>query len=310
MRLNLAFDAGLARPGRAVVMHPPVEFDLNDTPAEIVHPNFINNTHWAKTHATVPQLPDGRWDMGIVCATRSKAQTRDLIAAVADRVSVIVVDGQKTDGIDSLYKDVRKRTAVHGTVTKAHGRIFWFDTADFSDWRAPVQTVAGFETRAGVFSADGIDAGTQCLLSAMPEVLNGRVLDLGAGWGVLAQAALDRGADQVDLVEADFVALSCAQSAITSPQASFIWADGTQHKGQYDWVVMNPPFHQGRKGTPSLGQAFIETAARCLTPRGTLWMVANAHLPYEATLDARFAAVERHSPNRSFKIFEAKRPKR
>jgi 16S rRNA G1207 methylase RsmC len=45
-----------------------------------------------------------------------------------------------------------------------------------------------FITDAGVFSRDGLDAGTRVLLEALPP-LSGRVLDLGCGWGALAEMA-------------------------------------------------------------------------------------------------------------------------
>ena len=55
-----------------------------------------------------------------------------------------------------------------------------------------------------------------------------------------------------------------------------------------DAVVMNPPFHEGRKADPELGQAFIEAAAGMLGAKGKLYMVANRHLPYEETLERLF----------------------
>ncbi|MEO0357198.1 MAG: methyltransferase [Pseudomonadota bacterium] len=310
MRLSLAFDAGLVRPATCVVFHPDIGFDLGGGDADIVTPHFPTFTAWSNTHNVTPDCPEKQWDMAVVCVTRSKAQTRDLIAQAAAHAQIVVVDGQKTDGIESHYKDLRKRLTVDGTLSKAHGRLFWFATTDLSDWRAPVVDIDGLRTRAGVFSADQIDPASAVLVDQLPDRMPGSVLDLGAGWGVLARAALDRGADTVDLVEADHIALTCAKAGLTTDQARFHWADARTWTGHYDWVVMNPPFHVGRTGDPGLGQAFITAAARCLKPRGTLWMVANAHLPYETTLNARFAAVERHSPNRSFKIFEAKRPKR
>ncbi|MBN8194873.1 methyltransferase, partial [Bacillus sp. NTK074B] len=68
-------------------------------------------------------------------------------------------------------------------------------------------------------------------------------------------------------------------------RARFHWADATNPlKLQLDVVVMNPPFHQGRDANPRLGAQFIRTAAAMLKPSGQLFMVANRHLPYEATL--------------------------
>ena len=80
--------------------------------------------------------------------------------------------------------------------------------------------------------------------------------------------------------------------------------------GVYDAVVMNPPFHTGREGDPELGRAFITAARRCLRPNGTVYMVANRHLPYETTLEQCFAKVLELPGNGRFKLFQASRPKR
>ncbi|MEM6306597.1 MAG: methyltransferase [Pseudomonadota bacterium] len=311
MRLPLAFDAGLARPDHMLCLHPAVAFDFAGVPADVVHPFRPTYDYWAGMGLpTTADVPGGRWPMAVVVATRSKDQTRDLIAQAAQRADRVVVDGQKTDGIESHYKALRQRVDIMGSVTKAHGRLFWFAACDVSDWLdAPRDVGGGLCTRAGVFSADGVDPASALLADYLPAALNGRVADFGAGWGYLAKAVLARGAGAVHLIEADHTALSCAQASITDPRAQFHWQDATQHTGQYDHIVMNPPFHRGRAGDPGLGERFIKTAARCLGPKGTLWMVANAHLPYEATLQACFGHITVDTPNRQFKIFECTRPK-
>ena len=43
-----------------------------------------------------------------------------------------------------------------------------------------------FETDAGVFSKEHIDPGSQLLCSALPEEMEGRILDMGAGWGAMS----------------------------------------------------------------------------------------------------------------------------
>jgi 16S rRNA (guanine1207-N2)-methyltransferase len=73
---------------------------------------------------------------------------------------------------------------------------------------------------------------------------------------------------------------------------------------------MNPPFHAGRATDPSLGRAFIQSAARILAPNGKLWMVANRHLPYETTLSECFRNVDMIGGNGAFKVFHANRPLR
>jgi 16S rRNA (guanine1207-N2)-methyltransferase len=76
-----------------------------------------------------------------------------------------------------------------------------------------------------------------------------------------------------------------------------------------DLVVMNPPFHQGRAAQPALGVAFIQAAAAMLAPSGSLWMVANRHLPYEGALAAAFREVEEVGGTPAFKLFRATGPK-
>jgi 16S rRNA (guanine1207-N2)-methyltransferase len=90
----------------------------------------------------------------------------------------------------------------------------------------------------------------------------------------------------------------------------FHWADATRFipDRRVEAVVMNPPFHSGRTGDPSLGAAFIKAAAGMLTLSGTLWMVANRHLPYEAVLSATFREVAEVGGDGRFKVIRAERP--
>jgi 16S rRNA (guanine1207-N2)-methyltransferase len=74
-----------------------------------------------------------------------------------------------------------------------------------------------------------------------------------------------------------------------------------------DFVVTNPPFHEGGAEDPSLGRAFIARAADVLRPGGTLWLVANAHLPYEAILRAAFRTVNVAVQASGFRVYEARR---
>ena len=58
-----------------------------------------------------------------------------------------------------------------------------------------------------------------------------------------------------------------------------------------DFVVMNPPFHEGGIENQALGQGFIKRAAQVLRTGGWCWLTANRHLPYEAILKPLFRDV-------------------
>ncbi|MBJ6372475.1 class I SAM-dependent methyltransferase [Sedimentitalea arenosa] len=318
-RLRIALEAGglsLPETGTISVLRPAAEMDLSDLPRdrlEIVQPVKPDFDHFKNTGYESVAASDTPVAMTLVCLPRAKALAQALIAEACSRSDgLVAVDGSKTDGVDSLLKACLARVAVSGPISKAHGKLFWFSATDtFNDWCAPAeQMVDGFVTAPGVFSADGPDPASVALLAALPR-LAGHVVDLGAGWGFLSAGLLQQdGIKILDLVEADATALECARQNVRDPRTQFHWADATTWTPAtpVDAVVMNPPFHTGRAADPSLGRSFIDAAARVLAPSGQLWMVANRHLPYEATLTDRFASVEEIAGDTKFKVLRAQRP--
>ncbi len=319
-RLRTAIEDGvLVLPdGPVTVMRPPVDYDLaalRDHDAQIMHSQYTNHAEFGHAGYTVDMHPRAA-KTAIVVVPRAKALARAMVAEAAALADLVVIDGAKTDGIDSLWTATRKALGPLPSVAKDHGRIFWFDKTDaFADWAAPPPAKGehGFYTTAGVFSDGAVDKGSALLAAALPAKLPKRMADLGAGWGYLSDAILQRdGVVSVDLIEAEALALECARLNVTDPRASFHWGDATDFKpaAAYDGIVMNPPFHTGRKGDTDLGRAFITHGAKMLTPQGKLWMVANRHLPYEATLKEAFRNVTELPGSGGFKIFHATKPQR
>lgn len=303
--------------GGITLMRPPATYDAAALPRERVvvsHGFYPDAIAWQTAGYPLETTPH-LCGTAVVVVPRAKALARAMVAEACTAARFVIVDGQKTDGTDSLFKDCRKRLGDLPSLTKAHGRIFWFATTDaFADWAVPTPQAGpeGFVTAAGVFSDGEIDQGSALLAAALPPKLPPRMADLGAGWGYLAHQVLQReGVASVDLIEAEVLSLDCARRNVTDPRARFHWADATRFaEGGFDGIVMNPPFHTGRSADTSLGRSFIEAAARLLTPGGKLWMVANRHLPYEATLNACFRNVDTIGGTGAFKLFHANKPKR
>jgi 16S rRNA (guanine1207-N2)-methyltransferase len=113
------------------------------------------------------------------------------------------------------------------------------------------------------------------------------------------------------LYEAEQRALELAKinlaSLTTRATLEYHWHDvtaGLPH--QYDVIVTNPPFHtQSSADRPDIGRRFITSAAAALNPGGSLWLVANRHLPYEAVLTESFGSVRTVAQEHGFKIVEA-----
>lgn len=165
----------------------------------------------------------------------------------------------------------------------------------------------GLWSRPGVFAWDRIDPGTAMLAVLLPP-LKGAGADLGCGFGVLSEAVLTSDAvTTLTGIDLDRRAVEAARLNVTDPRASFDWADvrTLPASGDLDFVVMNPPFHDGGQEDRRLGQAFVRKAAELLKKGGRLWMVANRHLPYEADLNEAFLRVRVVEESAGYKIFEA-----
>lgn len=319
-RLSLALETGalvLPVSGTIAVYRPRIGDDLSALPRDrvVVLTGFKpDHDHFAQRCSVVPAPP---YAAAIVCLPRSREAGRALIARAAAEVAPggwVAVDGQKTDGIDTALKDLRRRVDLSESLSKAHGKLASFPVGpDLSDWLARPSRVAGFQTLPGVFSADGPDRGSVLLAGVLPAKLGSKVADLGAGWGFLAAEILKRpGVKRLDLVEAEADALDCARANVTDERARFHWADATGWRPEtlLDAVVMNPPFHTGREADAGLGAAFIRAARRMLAPDGSLWLVANRHLPYDAVLAESFLMVQEVAGDGAFRVIHATKPRR
>ena len=322
-RLTSALQAGavtLPGTGRIAVFRPAAQQDLSALDAgrvQIVHGFYPEFEAWRARGYETATGAEGRFSAAIVFLPRAKLLARDLIARAAQATGggPVAVDGQKTDAVDSILRACRRAGAQVGEVfSKAHGKTFSFTGGDFNDWLAPAtqEIDGGFVTAPGVFSADAVDKGSALLVDAFSGKLRGRVCDLGAGWGYLSHHALaGPGVAECHLVEAEHAAVECARRNLNDPRAHFHWADalGFSPDDRFDHVICNPPFHVDRSADVALGQGFIAAAARLLGRNGTLWVVANRHLPYEKSLMAAFHAVAEIGGDASFKVFRASKPR-
>lgn len=258
----------------------------------------------------------------LIALTRSRAENMANFARACRMVNLggsVVVSGDKTDGIDSMLKSVKKYCAVDGVLSKSHGKVFWLTVTDrpnLPDWEDAATASLkphGYITAPGMFSPDKIDKGSQMLSAYFDKSIKGPVADLGAGWGYLSKLVLARceRLETLDLFEAEHSALEAAEQNVNDPRAAFHWADVTtltKPAEGYHTVICNPPFHQGRAAEPSIGIQFIAAAARIMRPSGQFLMVANRQLPYESAMDLHFKKWEILDQDKGFKILRARRP--
>ena len=221
----------------------------------------------------------------------------------------------KDKGGSRLKKDLQAFGAEVGESAKAHHRrcvvikgdgLTGLDEAVAGG--AP-RLVPGLDawSQPGVFAWDRIDQGTALLAKTLPP-LKGAGADLGCGYGALATVVLRSTAvTSLGLYDLDRRAVEAARRNVEDPRVTVAQADvrTLPTNGDLDFIVTNPPFHDGGAEDKRLGQSFIRQAAAMLGKGGVLWLVANRHLPYEAEINEAFKRVRMAADAGGYKVFEA-----
>lgn len=281
-------------------------------------------------YSATPVVEAERYARVLLLPPRQRQAARALLARALEHCAEdgqVLLAAANDEGARSLQSDLAALAGPLQALTKQHCRGVWsaplrasqINVALCAEWRALDalrDNAAGFCSRPGLFAWDRIDPGSQLLAAQLPATLSGAVADLGAGWGYLSSQLLQRcpGIEQLDAYEADARALEPARinlARIAHPaRVELRWHDVTRGlPRRYDAIISNPPFHVDRADRPELGRAFIARAAAALLPHGQLWLVANRHLPYEATLAAHFGRVEVLTQAQGYKVLRASEPR-
>lgn len=209
------------------------------------------------------------------------------------------------NGFVSLMKiDSARRCGLY------HGRIDKQSSFHLDEWWDDyVIDGVTVKTLPGVFSRDGLDPGSQLLLSTFEPHMKGKVLDIACGAGVLA-AALAKQSPKIRLTLSDVSAGAVESSKATMIAngldgeviASNVYSDIT---GRFDMIVSNPPFHDGLQTSLQAAELLIRGAVAHLPIGGQLRIVANAFLPYPALLDSAFGSHEVLAQTGRFKVYQA-----
>lgn len=275
------------------------------------------------------EIPDGRYALALVHLPKQVDEAKYWLALALERLEEggTLLAAAANDAGGSRIEDWFKELGMAPTsLSKNKSRAVWGKKsglpAILERWKRggavrAVDIGGGliFHTQPGLFSWDRIDPASQLLAGHFPPALSGKVADFGCGTGFLSYRALEKfpKISTLTLVDADIRALSCArlnlENVRTGRVVTSFWHDATKPLPEssllFDHVIMNPPFHTGKKTDISLGKDFLLMAAAHLKKNGALSLVANVHLPYEEILETSFRNVKQVVVKSGFKILRA-----
>jgi 16S rRNA (guanine1207-N2)-methyltransferase len=296
----------------AVYGTPPT--DLVDVPA-----GALQLSPLIPGSAAIEALADASLDSLVMHAPRGTLERRFVLAhglrATRPGAPLTILAAKKQGGT-RLGDELRAFGCVVDETARHHFRICRLVRPDAAEGLtdaitagAPQAAAAlGLWSQPGIFSWDRIDPGSALLIEYLPP-LQGRGADLGCGIGVLTRAALlqDR-VEHITAIDLDRRAVDACRRNVDAARAACVWADIRSSAAapcDLDFVLMNPPFHDGGTEDQDLGRAFIARAAQVLRPGGLCLVTANRHLPYESTLASAFAQVDRPIQAEGFKVYRA-----
>lgn len=238
---------------------------------------------------------------------------------------MLFLAGQRSEGIKTYQK---KAATLLGDATPETKLSNGFRIAKIRKFISPSDTTATlpdedyaslrqltlngltFNTKPGIYGWDKIDVGSRMLKDLLPNLNNQRVLDLGCGYGYLSIATHKKGAAEIIATDNDARAISaCIENfSLHDIKGEVIASDcGKDLEGPVDFIVCNPPFHQGFETSTKLSDRFMQAMSRLLAPGGTCMIVCNAFLPYEKRATGLFDHCDKLVEENGFKVLQFSR---
>lgn len=167
---------------------------------------------------------------------------------------------------------------------------------------------------ANVFSRTGLDIGARFFMQHLPENLDGEIVDLGCGNGVIGLSLLAKNpqANVVFVDESPMAVDSSRLNVETNLPEAFERCEFMINNAlsgvepfRFTAVFCTPPFHQKHALTDNIAWEMFHHARRCLKINGELYIVANRHLDYFHKLKKIFGNCATIATNNKFVILKA-----
>ncbi|PHM72045.1 16S rRNA (guanine(1207)-N(2))-methyltransferase RsmC [Xenorhabdus sp. KJ12.1] len=244
----------------------------------------------------------------------ARFQLRSLFSILPVGTNIFIV-GENRSGVRSVDKLMEGIVTFRKVDTARRCSLFYGQLEqqvqfDQNNWWHSYQvgdTIVN--TLPGVFSQDDLDVGSRLLLSTFDKPISGNLLDIACGSGVLA-AVLGKNNPDLSLTLSDVNAAAITSSKATLKANKLEGNVVTSNvysaiEEKFNWIVSNPPFHDGLKTSMAAADDMIRMAPNYLKSGGKFRIVANSFLPYADLLDSAFGSHEVLAQTGKFKIYQA-----
>ena len=268
-----------------------------------------------------------RFDAVIIYYPKAKLRFDYYLSMVSKLLNVdatIYVVGEKKGGVKSCEKQIKGFSPKANKLDAArHCQLYsaWFNgqvcEKQMADWFQVKSTSINVSAKSidldlyslpGVFSASGVDEGTQLLLDTI-EPVSGKGLDFGCGCGVISASVAKAFGCQLTAVDVDALAVASSNKTfeMNDIDAKAIASNGLSEVlpagKQFDFIVTNPPFHTGLKTDYGITELLLRNANKIAKPKFSVWMVANAFLPYPELFNRFIKPAVIKNKNKRFNIY-------
>ncbi|EGG3341242.1 23S rRNA (guanine(1835)-N(2))-methyltransferase RlmG [Salmonella enterica] len=247
-----------------------------------------------------------------LCALRKvvTAQTRIIAGAKARDIHTSTLElFEKVLGPTTTTLAWKKARLINCTIS--HPQLA--DAPQTLSWKLE-DTGWTIHNHANVFSRTGLDIGARFFMQHLPENLDGEIVDLGCGNGVIGLSLLAKNpqANVVFVDESPMAVDSSHLNVETNLPEAFERCEFMINNAlsgvepfRFNAVFCNPPFHQKHALTDNIAWEMFHHARRCLKINGELYIVANRHLDYFHKLKKIFGNCATIATNNKFVILKA-----
>ena len=261
-------------------------------------------------------------DVVIIQFPKSKAEltfTLAMVSASLSKECLVLIVGENKSGIKSIEKltthqltDCAKIDSARHCLLFAANMLAEQTPFILENWLKPYSfsindTVIEVVALPGVFSQNSLDIGTQVLLENLPNKVYGELLDFGCGAGVIASYYGKVFPDvSLHLLDVSALALYSAQETLKLNNLTgqiFPSNSLSDVKEKYDYVISNPPFHQGLKTSYQATETFLSKIKPHLKPRGQVTVVANSFLRYQSIMEEEIGRTKILAKQKGFSLY-------